>query len=153
MRPAASPAFKAGGTSDPSNILDPPAVVPISDSYRNFRLGGALVTAWIAAAPLRAAEPPTFERDVRPILKTYCLDCHGGGEKPEGNLDLRLRRSAVKGGDSGPAIVPGDAAASLLIERLKAGEMPPTEKKVPADKIALIEQWIAAGAAVGRDEP
>jgi hypothetical protein len=100
-----------------------------------------------------AADPPTFERDVRPILKTYCLDCHGGGEKLQGNLDLRLRRFAVKGGDGGPAIVPGDAPGSLLVERMKAGEMPPLEKKVPADKIAVIEQWIAAGAAVGRDEP
>ena len=97
----------------------------------------------------RAAAPPTFERDVRPILKTYCLDCHGGGEKLAGNLDLRLKRFAVKGGDTGPAIVPGNASASLLIERLKAGEMPPSEKKVPADKIPVIEQWIAAGAPWG----
>ena len=42
---------------------------------------------------------------------------------------------------------------SLLIERLKSGEMPPTEKKVPAEKIALIERWIAAGAPAGRLEP
>src|SRR6516165_1019029 len=122
-------------------------------AYRHLLLSGLLVAAWLAAAPVRAAEAPTFERDVRPIFKTYCLDCHGGGEKLEGNLDLRLQRFAVKGGDGGPAIVPGNAAASLLVERLKAGEMPPTEKKVPADKIAVIEQWIAAGAAVGRDEP
>lgn len=104
-------------------------------------------------AGVHAADAPTFERDVRPILKTYCLDCHGGGEKLAGNLDLRLKRFAVKGGDSGPAIVPGNAGASLLIERTKAGEMPPSEKKVPADKIPVIEQWIAAGALVGRDEP
>jgi hypothetical protein len=102
---------------------------------------------------LQAADAPTFERDVRPILKTYCLDCHGGGEKLAGNLDLRLKRFAVKGGDTGPAIVPGNATASLLIERMKSGEMPPSEKKVPADKIPVIEQWIAAGALVGRDEP
>src|SRR6266568_3754364 len=70
-----------------------------------------------------AADLPTFEREVRPILKTYCLDCHGGGEKLQGNLDLRLRRFAVKGGDGGPAIVPGDAAGSLIVERMKAGEM------------------------------
>src|SRR6516164_9649056 len=122
-------------------------------AYRHLLLSGLLVAAWLAAAPVRAAEAPTFERDVRPVLKTYCLDCHGGGEKLEGNLDLRLRRFAVKGGDSGPAIVPGDAAGSLLFERLKAGEMPPTEKKVPDDKIAVIEQWIAAEAPAGRAEP
>jgi hypothetical protein len=114
----------------------------------------AICAGWLLGMFTAAqADPPTFERDVRPVLKTYCLDCHGGGEKLSGNLDLRLKRFAVKGGDSGPAIVPGNAAESLLIERIKAGEMPPTEKKVPAEKIPLIEQWIAAGALTGRDEP
>ena len=100
-----------------------------------------------------AAEPPTFERDVRPIFKEYCLDCHGASDKPSGKLDLRLKRFAEKGGKSGPAIVAKDAAASLLLERLKAGEMPPGEKKVPPEKIAVIEKWIAAGAATLRPEP
>ncbi|MSR59708.1 MAG: DUF1549 domain-containing protein [Planctomycetaceae bacterium] len=116
----------------------------------------AFALAWAAGAfctPARAADQPSFERDVRPVFKTYCLDCHGGGESLKGNLDLRLQRLAVKGGDSGAAIIPGNAAVSLLVERLKAGEMPPGEKKVPAEKIALIEAWIAAGAPVGRNEP
>ena len=106
-----------------------------------------------AASSLMAQEKLTFEQHVRPILKTYCLDCHGGGEKLEGNLDLRLARFAVKGGDSGPALVAGDATKSKLIERMKSGEMPPSEKKVPADQIAIIEKWIAAGAQAGRAEP
>ncbi|MFN0054472.1 MAG: PSD1 and planctomycete cytochrome C domain-containing protein [Planctomycetales bacterium] len=99
------------------------------------------------------SEPLTFERQVRPILKTYCLDCHGGGDKLAGNLDLRLQRFAVRGGDSGSAIVPGKPAESLLLERIRAGEMPPGEKKVPTEQIAVIERWIAAGAPVGREEP
>jgi hypothetical protein len=106
-----------------------------------------------ASANSLAAEPPTFERDVRPIFKEYCLDCHGAGDKPSGKLDLRLKRFVEKGGKSGPAIVAKDAAASLLLERLKAGEMPPSEKKVPAEKIAIIEKWIASGAATLRPEP
>jgi hypothetical protein len=100
-----------------------------------------------------AADPLTFEQDVRPVLKTYCFVCHGGGEKVAGKLDLRLRRFAVRGGDSGTAVTPGDASHSLLLQRLKSGEMPPGEKKVPADKIAVIERWIAAGALTRRDEP
>ena len=52
----------------------------------------------VAVAPLLMAQDKlTFEQHVRPILKTYCLDCHGGGEKLEGNLDLRLARLAAKG--------------------------------------------------------
>src|SRR3954463_1966307 len=75
-----------------------------------------------------AQDKLTFEQHVRPILKTYCLDCHGGGEKLEGNLDLRLAKFAAKGGESGPALVAGDAAKSKLVERMKSGEMPPLER-------------------------
>src|SRR6185437_3214601 len=112
--------------------------------------------ATVACAPrpaIVAGEKITFEQHVRPILKVYCLDCHGGGEKLKGKLDLRLRRFAVHGGKSGPALVPGDAANSLLLARLKAGEMPPGEKKVPTEQIAVIERWIAAGAPAQRSEP
>jgi len=106
-----------------------------------------------AAEVLASDEIVSFEQHVRPILKAYCFDCHGGGETLEGGLDLRLRRLAVKGGESGPALVPGDAAASLMVARLKAGEMPPGEKKLGVDQVAVIERWIASGAATRRDEP
>jgi hypothetical protein len=111
----------------------------------------ALALAFGAVA--QADETLSFERHARPIFKEYCFDCHGGGEKVEGNLDLRLRRFVVRGGDSGPAIMPGNAAASLLLARAKAGEMPPTQKKVPPEKLAALERWIDAGAPTVRDEP
>ena len=95
----------------------------------------------------------TFEKDVRPIFKAYCLDCHGAGEALKGHLDLRLKRFAERGGDSGPAVVAGRPEESLLVERLKNGEMPPGEKKVPPEQIALIERWIAGGAVAKRKEP
>ena len=100
-----------------------------------------------------ADEPPTFERDVRPILKAYCLDCHGAGEQLKGKLDLRLARSARRGGKSGPAVVAGQPEESLLLIRVQAGEMPPTDKKVPPAQAAILERWIAAGARTLRDEP
>jgi hypothetical protein len=117
-------------------------------------LAGALV-ALTAAAAARAASPeqPTFEQHVRPILKAYCLDCHGAADRPRGKLDLRLRRFLVRGGASGPAVVPGNAAASLLLERLQRGEMPPGEKKVPAHQVAVIRRWVAGGARTLRVEP
>jgi hypothetical protein len=104
-------------------------------------------------AAAQADDAPSFERDARPVFKEYCFDCHGGGEKVEANLDLRLRRFIVRGGDSGPAITPGNAADSLLLARAKAGEMPPGEKKVPPERLAALERWIAAGAPTVRDEP
>lgn len=118
----------------------------------------AIFAAQGAATLTFADVPPTpapinFETEVRPILRAYCFDCHGAQEEMEGGLDLRLRRLIVRGGDSGSAIVPGDVNASLLLEKVRAGEMPPTEKKVPSDQIEVLEDWIAAGAPTLRDEP
>jgi len=106
-----------------------------------------------STAPVCAAEGLTFETDVRPILKAYCLDCHGGAEKLSGGLDLRLRRFAVAGGESGSALQPGVPADSSIVRRMRSHEMPPGEKKVPDDKIQLIERWIADGARTVHDEP
>src|SRR6185503_17229873 len=49
--------------------------------------------------------------------------------------------------------IPGEAETSLLLQRMKSGEMPTTEKKVPPEMIAVVEKWIAAGAAARRAEP
>lgn len=100
-----------------------------------------------------AASRPTFEGDIRPIFKAYCLDCHGASEKPKGGLDLRLKRFALKGGKSGAAFQDRQPEHSNLVQRMKSGEMPPSEKKVPPEKIALVEQWIRGGAPTVRAEP
>ncbi len=113
-----------------------------------------LALACFSVAPYAvAAERLSFERDVRPILKEFCLDCHGGNDVPKGKLDLRLKRFAERGGESGPAIVAGKPDESYLLDRLHDAEMPPGEKKVPREKITVIERWIAQGAATLRAEP
>ncbi|MFM2003964.1 MAG: hypothetical protein RI963_3390 [Planctomycetota bacterium] len=99
------------------------------------------------------SEVPQFERDVRPILREYCLDCHGATEKHEGGLDLRLVRFMAKGGESGTAIVPGKADESLLIQRIESEEMPPGETKVTPEKLAILKAWVAAGATAEKPEP
>lgn len=111
--------------------------------------------AWGAAATdVEAADGGlTFEQHVRPILKAHCLDCHGGGEGVQGGLDLRLRRLMVAGGESGAAIKPGKPDESLLVHRIRAGEMPPGKVKVKPAELAVLEQWIAAGASTARPEP
>lgn len=113
----------------------------------------SLILFALPAGRTTADEPLTFEQHVRPILKAYCLDCHGAGEKLKGGLDLRLKRFAEKGGNSGPVLVPGNPGKSLLLQRMKSGEMPTTEKKVPAEMIAVVEKWIAGGAHARRAEP
>ena len=95
----------------------------------------------------------TFEADVRPIFKSHCFHCHGEESKTEGNLDVRLVRSLVAGGESGPAIVSGKARKSFLIERLESGEMPPGEKKLSTAELRVVKEWIDQGARTARPEP
>ncbi len=112
------------------------------------------VRAETAPARPSRAEPLTYERHIRPLLKTHCFHCHGEGGELGGGLDLRLRRLITAGGESGAAVVPGDGSASLLLERMAAGEMPPEDVEIrpTAADIELVRDWIAAGAA-GRTEP
>jgi hypothetical protein len=105
------------------------------------------------AIEVRAEPAPTFEADIRPILRAHCFDCHGATEEKEGGLDLRLVRFQLNGGDSGPAIVPGDPDASYLLARIRAGEMPPTAGKISPQETDTIARWIAAGAKTARPEP
>jgi hypothetical protein len=111
----------------------------------------ATVTVIVSSTLCRGGEL-TFEKDVRPIFRAHCFDCHGAGEELEGGLDLRLVRSMESGGESGPAIEKGNAAESLLVHRIKSGEMPPGEHRVPEGQIETIERWIAAGAKTSRAE-
>jgi len=114
-----------------------------------------ILIAWLsfASLPVVGATPLTFEKDIRPILKAHCFDCHGEGEKLRGGLDLRLRRLMLKGGDEGAVIVPGKPEKSLLFKMVHSGEMPKREKKLTPEQVALIKQWIASGAKTARPEP
>lgn len=117
-------------------------------------LAGAVVVAFsIVGHAAERNEPVTFEKHVRPILKANCFHCHGEEEEIESGLDLRLRQLIVGGGDSGPAIVPGDPEASLLYVRVRDGEMPPGENKLPVASVNIIRRWIADGAKTLRPEP
>ncbi len=120
----------------------------------NMRLSIITLSFSIAlASPIGASEALTFERDVRPIFRAHCFDCHGATEELKGGLDLRLVRFLRRGGEQGPAIVPGDATRSRLLGRIRRGEMPPGDAKVSAEEIAILERWINAGAKTARPEP
>jgi len=95
----------------------------------------------------------TFEKDVRPILKQHCFLCHGELPQPKGKLDLRTVKMMKKGGESGPAIKPGDLAASRIWERVHADEMPEGPKKVSAAQKETLKRWVAEGAKTARSEP
>ncbi len=121
----------------------------------------ALVLALLAAATssANAAVPDAagldfFEKKVRPILVERCYECHSEGKKVKGGLRLDLREGWAKGGDTGPAIVPGKPEESLLLTAIhwkdRDLEMPP-KKKLPAAEITVIEDWVKLGAPDPRD--
>ena len=116
----------------------------------------AILLGSAAAEPDNDDAPAlTFERDVRPILKTHCFQCHGEEGKPKAKLDVRLRRFLMKGGTSGPAVVPGKRAESLLYQNLSKGEMPPEDvsKRPTRKEIETVGRWIDQGALTARTEP
>jgi hypothetical protein len=104
------------------------------------------VLATAAPAPGQAADTPQFEKDVLPVLTARCLQCHGES-KPKAGLDLRTRAGILQGGESGPALVPGESARSLLFEMIRKGEMPRgKDGKLTPGEIAVLKAWIDAGA-------
>ena len=95
-----------------------------------------------------------FENEIRPLLVERCVKCHGP-KKSESNLRLDALAAAVKGGDSGPAIIPGKAGESLIIKAVRhEGElkMPPDEKLADREIAALVS-WIQSGAAWPEGRP
>ncbi|MDG2223751.1 MAG: PSD1 and planctomycete cytochrome C domain-containing protein [Rubripirellula sp.] len=117
-------------------------------------IGFALVIVGLISPAIVIADSGlTFERDVRPLLKAHCFHCHGEAGLSEGELDLRLRRWIIAGGDSGTAVHPGDPDASLLLQRVLDGEMPPGETKLSDAETGVLREWIAEGAVTARDEP
>jgi hypothetical protein len=88
-----------------------------------------------------------FESRIRPVLIEHCLECHSGGKKQKGGLNLSFRQGLLRGGETGPAIVPGKPMESLLIEALRyeSLEMPPSGK-LPDRVVDVFVTWIKMGA-------
>lgn len=84
------------------------------------------------------------------LLKTKCARCHGENRQESG-LDLRSHDSILRGGESGPGVVPGQPEESLVLQRVRAGEMPPRNAgRLSPEEIGTLQQWIAAGAPAER---
>lgn len=102
-----------------------------------------------AAAERAGGDPVDFERDIVPILRTSCLRCHGPA-KQKGHFRLDRREEALRGGEDGPAIVPGDRAKSslfkLLLEKDPGARMPQKAEPLPHEQIELLGRWIDEGA-------
>ena len=112
------------------------------------RLASLLV--FLAAASLgQAQEAIDFKRDIEPIFQTSCYICHGPQLQTNG-LRLDSKEPALRGGYSGPAILPGKSSESLLIQRVAADKpalrMPPAGEPLSAEQVAKLRAWIDQGA-------
>jgi hypothetical protein len=117
---------------------------------------------WMLQLPPAGAGEPSpqageefFERKVRPLLVEHCLKCHTpGAKRPKGGLALDSRAGLLKGGDSGPVLVPGEPGKSRLVEAIGYGNvdlrMPP-RAKLPDAAIADLTAWVKMGAPWPRD--
>ncbi|HEV3005746.1 MAG TPA: DUF1549 domain-containing protein, partial [Pirellulales bacterium] len=162
------PALLKGGESGEVVIAGKPDESPLVELVREGAMPpdkknplseGEIETVrrWIAEGlPLEVAEAEISnhltEDEIVPLMLLRCAACHGA-RKQEAGLDLRSKAAMQQGGKSGPAIVPGDAEASLLIQRIRAGEMPPHARLVEASvkpmepgEVEKLVRWIGEGA-------
>ena len=122
--------------------------------FATFLIGAA---AFIAAAGPPAAKrlPPAslqqidFVKDVQPLLRKHCFECHASGNE-EGGVNLGIRQRVLEGGDRGPVLARGDSANSRLIHLVAALDpkqiMPPEGKSLSNDEIGVLRAWIDQGA-------
>lgn len=112
----------------------------------------------VTKLPLPAGVQVDFTRDIKPIFLQSCLKCHGA-EKPKGRFRLVSRESALKGGNNGVDIIPGDSTNSPLVHYVanlvEDMEMPPPDKGEPLtlEQIGLLRAWIDQGAAWETNAP
>jgi hypothetical protein len=118
-----------------------------------LRSTAAILLALLGSAQAQDAAPNAtelFEKKVRPLLAERCYSCHSG-RKQKGGLLLDSRQALLKGGDSGPAVVPGEPDQSLLFKAVRYDaelKMPPPKEKarLSREQVADIETWIRRGA-------
>ncbi len=173
-------ALLAGGTSGPALVPGTPSeslllqkaasgAMPMGDKklaphevdlIRRWIEGGALSEGESAVlAAVGAHEKLSPRKILVTTINVKCLLCHGR-RRQEGGLDLRTRAAALKGGVSGPAIVPGDPDRSFMIQRITAEEMPPEEhqarlsyRPVTSAELQELRRWISAGAPWDDESP
>jgi hypothetical protein len=128
---------------------------------KNSKKAICLLASFLFAEVMLCAAEPTaeqiefFESKVRPIFADHCYTCHSEkAEKLKGGLRLDSSDAILKGGDTAPAIVPGDVEGSLLIKAVRYTDpdlkMPPKNKKLTADQISSLEGWVKMGAPLPR---
>lgn len=114
--------------------------------------GGVMVTATILLSAC-GQKQVSFNTDIQPIIKQYCLECHveGGKGQEKSGLLLTSYDNLMKGTKFGPIIKPGDSLTSVMIMLVEGRadpsiKMPHGKESIPADKIEMLKKWVDQGA-------
>ena len=109
----------------------------------------ALTPEQMAHLPPPAAHPVNFAQEIKPLFEASCIKCHGRG-RAKGEFRIDSRETLLKGGDSGPALVTGKSAESLLVELVAGFDptsvMPKKGTKLTREQIGVLRAWIDQGA-------
>ncbi|MFZ4764832.1 MAG: DUF1549 domain-containing protein, partial [Roseimicrobium sp.] len=114
-----------------------------------------IILSLICSSAQAADNTAFFESKVRPLLIQRCYECHSQEKKIKGGLSLDSKPGWQTGGDHGAAILPGDVENSLLIKAIRYTDshlQMPTKGKLPAEEIAILEQWVKLGAPDPREK-
>ena len=109
-------------------------------------LAGLWLGCGKAKPPEAKNSAPGFAKAIQPILARYCHECLGE-MYTESRLDTRTLDMILKGGESGPAVVPKQPAISLLYEMMRDEQMPPEGAGPSPAELELLRQWILQGAS------
>jgi hypothetical protein len=105
---------------------------------------------FLLTSVLSASAAVDFSHQIVPILREHCAECHAG-DKKKGGFSFNDRKALLEGGENGPVVAAGKAGMSRMIEVILSTDsdeqMPPKGKRVPADQIALLKEWIDSGIA------
>src|SRR5258706_12302308 len=123
-----------------------PVCGPCPTAQLQYRLLACAAALLLTLHTRADDKPPVPYKQVQPIFAKHCLSCHDAKEA-EGKLVMETYASLMKGGEDGPAIVPGKAEESPLIQLVEHKEkpfMPPPKKgdKLSTEEIALLRRWI-----------
>ena len=123
---------------------------PIGESvvmryFAGFMAAAMILPGMIARSWADSPGSVNQTKEANAILATHCVHCHGP-DKKKGGLDLSRRASALAGGETGVAIVPGSPDESLLVYKVTDGEMPP-QAKLGQKQIQAVRDWVENGAS------
>jgi mono/diheme cytochrome c family protein len=141
-----NPATEAPTSDDlPLSRPAPPAPVSRPSVSRGPSTTGPGPSGSVASNPAPSDQAVLANR-AQALLQAKCVRCHGD-KRRESGLDLRSRETILKGGESGPGLIPGQPDESLVVKRVRDGEMPPRNAgRLSPEDITTLQQWIAAGA-------